>query len=60
MPNYEYKCASCDATITVSQSITENPKTPKCLACKTDMSRIYLTPVVRFNGTGWAHKDGKK
>jgi putative FmdB family regulatory protein len=53
MPNYEYKCLKCDASITVTQDINTEKKIPKCLACNKLMVRIFGNLAVQFKGGGW-------
>jgi len=53
MATYNYKCEICNATVSVSNPISEEIKTPKCLACKEDMTRVFNAPSLSFKGTGW-------
>jgi putative FmdB family regulatory protein len=53
MPTYNYVCEVCKSTASVTVSITEEPSTPKCLACSVDMSRIFSAPGLSFKGSGW-------
>jgi putative FmdB family regulatory protein len=53
MPNYQYKCLDCEATITVTQNINKETKIPKCLACNKPMARVFGNLSVQFRGGGW-------
>ncbi len=53
MPNYNFKCSECEAVCTVTQNVSDTPKTPKCLSCNLDMIRIYGTIAVQLKGGGW-------
>lgn len=57
MATYEYKCKSCDASITVSRGIADKEIVPKCLACNTDYSRVYSSLGVTFKGSGFYSTD---
>jgi putative FmdB family regulatory protein len=60
MATYEYKCKSCDASITISRGIADKEEIPKCLACNTDYSRVYSSIGVTFNGGGFYSTDKGK
>lgn len=53
MATYYYKCDTCEATTSVVVPISEESKTPKCLACNADMGRVFSGPAVTFKGSGW-------
>jgi len=58
MPAYEYRCASCEQTITVSRGINEPEQTPACAKCAEPMNKIYGLTGITFKGTGWG-KDAR-
>lgn len=57
MALYEYACKSCNANITVSRGISEKEQIPECLACGIKYSRVYSSPGVTFNGSGFYSTD---
>jgi putative FmdB family regulatory protein len=56
MPSYDYKCKSCDNTVSLVVSIKDDPQTPVCVDCKAEMVRSYGIQAVQFKGSGWASK----
>lgn len=58
MPSYSFKCPTCEATVTVTQDVSDNPKVPKCLNCEIDMTRVYGGLSVQFRGGGWGSSRG--
>jgi len=59
MPVYEYKCPLCQATYTESRGITADEVIKQCENCKVDYIRVFNTPVVTFNGSGFYANDKK-
>jgi putative FmdB family regulatory protein len=58
MPAYDYKCHTCDSTITIVRAITDTEATPICAHCAREMTRSYdSAPAITFKGKGWG-KDG--
>jgi putative FmdB family regulatory protein len=54
MPAYNYKCNTCDSTITIVRGITEDEFKPICAKCAAEMPRVYdSAPAVTFLGIGW-------
>jgi len=53
MASYDYKCQLCLETKTIVISITEQPETPKCSTCQTDMARTFGMQTIIFKGNGW-------
>lgn len=53
MPTYNFKCELCKATVSVTNPINEEVKTPKCLSCLIEMARVFSEPAVSFKGSGW-------
>lgn len=55
MPNYDYKCKSCDHSLTIFQKITEDKITqcPECL--ENSLQRLIGggNATLRFEGTGY-------
>lgn len=57
MATYEYRCKSCDASITIFRGIADKEQVPKCLACDIDYSRVYSSLGVTFKGSGFYSTD---
>lgn len=57
MPLYDYKCSSCDASMTVSRGISEKEEVPTCATCNLLFIRVYSSVGVSFKGTGFYSKD---
>jgi len=53
MPTYQYTCETCEQTVSQVVAISEESKTPKCLKCNKDMTRIFSAPSLTFKGSGW-------
>lgn len=57
MALYEYTCKSCNAVKTVSRGISEPEDIPQCSDCGISYSRVYSSPGVTFNGSGFYSTD---
>lgn len=59
MPIYEYKCDSCEHQFEELQEVKEDPLTlcPKC--DKKTLRRLFGTPALKFNGSGFYVNDYK-
>lgn len=57
MPNYEYKCATCEQTITVNRSIHDDDPGYFCGKCNAKMSQVLAGVGVTFKGGGWGHSN---
>jgi len=53
MPTYQYKCETCEATVSHVVMISEERKLPECLSCDKDMVRVFSAPSLTFKGSGW-------
>lgn len=51
MPNWDFKCALCDAV--TEHHIKEGEEFPKCDKCNVTLTKIYSAPGIHFKGTGW-------
>ena len=58
--NYDYKCEKCSSELTVERSIHAEASDPMCFNCHQTMSRVWSTPTITFNGTGFYSTDNKK
>jgi putative FmdB family regulatory protein len=53
LPVYEYECCNGHKFI-VTEPIINTHKPPKdCKQCGENLVRIFGSPTIRFNGTGW-------
>jgi len=57
MALYEYKCKSCDASVTIARGITEKEETPACGTCNILLNRVYSSVGVTFSGSGFYSTD---
>jgi len=53
MPTYQYKCETCESTVSHVMTVSEERKMPECLPCKKDMVRVFSAPSLTFKGSGW-------
>jgi putative FmdB family regulatory protein len=60
MAAYDYKCKGCNHSVTITRSISEQEIIPKCLSCNIDLSRVYSSVGVTFNGGGFYSTDKGK
>lgn len=60
MPQYEYKCFTCNEITVVSRSILENEPQYNCSKCSEVLTRQYTTFGVQFNGKGFYSTDNKR
>ena len=60
MPIYDYKCKSCNTSITISRGITDNENNPECSSCQLPLIRVYSSIGVTFNGGGFYSTDKGK
>lgn len=60
MPVYEYKCPLCQVRYTETRGITEQEIKKQCENCKVEYVRLFSTPTVTFNGSGFYATDKKK
>lgn len=59
MPNYDYKCLSCNTTFEIFQSIKEAPLTT-CPSCGGPVKRMIGSGAgIIFNGSGFYQTDYK-
>jgi putative FmdB family regulatory protein len=59
MPNYDYKCRTCENKATIMTSIKDEIKLPICAACKAEMVRDYGVLGVSFKGGGFYSVDSR-
>jgi putative FmdB family regulatory protein len=57
MPTYEYKCIACNAIIEFQRGFGED-REPSC--CGSIMQRVWSSPGVLFNGSGFYSTDNRK
>ena len=61
MPTYEYRCPKCGITYGVERSIHAEADAPMCQTnCNTLMDRVWTSPPVKFNSTGFYSTDNAK
>lgn len=57
MPKYQYSCINCDLDIEKERSIQDLEPAYFCDKCGYKLSRVYETPVIKFNGKGFYSTD---
>lgn len=57
MPIYEYECPDCKDKQTFTRGITEKDPGYKCNTCNLDLTRVYSSIGVTFNGSGFYTTD---
>lgn len=58
MAVYEYKCASCNESITITRGISESDPGYECESCKLPLTRIYSNSIgITFKGSGFYRTD---
>ena len=57
MAIYEYKCKSCDASVTIARGINDEETIPVCASCANPLNRVYSSVGVTFNGSGFYSTD---
>lgn len=57
MPSYDYKCKTCDNSVTLVTGIKEQHEIPSCAKCKADMVREYGLGTITFKGSGFYRTD---
>jgi putative FmdB family regulatory protein len=60
MALYEYKCKSCDASVTIARGIADKEEVPMCATCNQLFIRVYSSIGVTFNGGGFYSTDKGK
>ncbi len=56
MPNYEFRCQSCDKQFAKSLPFGSK-ELPQCPVCKGATKRIITPPMVHFKGSGFYKTD---
>lgn len=59
MPLYDYKCKQCDKVITLTLKLDDpKPDGLQCDTCHIDLTRVYSSIGVTFNGSGFYSTGG--
>ena len=58
-PVYEYVCQLCDINYEETRGITEKATLVECIECGELLKRVFSTPTVTFNGSGFYATDKK-
>ncbi len=59
MPTYEFRCDKCSTQFEAEYSIHSEVSAPPCLPCGTIMTRLWSSPAVTFNASGFYVTDSK-
>lgn len=57
MPTYDFGCMTCEQTVSISQPIDQDIRTPICAKCGYRMIRSFGVGTIKFAGDGWASKE---
>ena len=57
MPIYEYECSDCKNKEKFVRSITDIDPGYRCKTCNLDLTRVYSSIGVTFNGNGFYSTD---
>jgi putative FmdB family regulatory protein len=57
MPTYEYRCNKCMSQQELTRAVDERDEEVSC-PCGNVSTRIYNTPSIRFNGSGFYSNGG--
>ena len=60
MPTYELECLRCATVVEIRKAITEEIIERFHEGCGGEFRRIYTTPAVVYQGSGFAKKDRQK
>jgi putative FmdB family regulatory protein len=58
VPIYEYKCRKCSVKTNITRGFNDTD-TPACSTCNLDLTRVYSSIGVSFNGSGFYSTDKK-
>ena len=57
---YDYEGAKCKNRYTLERGIREEEVLPVCVGCHESMTRVWSSPTVIFNSSGFYSVDNKK
>ena len=57
---YEYQCAKCGDTYTMERKMSDPEEIPQCNLCHKPMNRVWSSPTVVFNASGFYSTDNKR
>lgn len=60
MALYEYTCKQCSINVIISRGINDPEENTKCDNCNIDLTRVYSSIGVTFNGGGFYSTDKGK
>jgi putative FmdB family regulatory protein len=60
MATYTYKCPDCRVPIDIIRGIKDAETSMECSDCGSVMMRVYSSPSVTFNGSGFYSTDKSK
>lgn len=58
MPVYEYGCVKCETKEEVSRGFHDEEVVPRCPTCEVEMTRVYGSFGIHFNGPGFYSTGG--
>ena len=59
MPTHDFRCDKCGTQFEAEYSIHSEVSAPTCLPCDTVMTRLWSSPGVSFNASGFYVTDSK-
>ena len=57
---YEYECPTDKTVVTIERKMTDPEIVPVCNSCQGNLSRLWSSPSVVFNGPGFYSTDNPK
>lgn len=57
---YQYRCNACNKELEVERSIHDPERAPTCIDCHGTMTRIWNSPAISFNASGFYSTDNRK
>lgn len=60
MPTYEFRCSNCNKQKETTLKIKDLGVAVICDSCNIGMERIFSTPGIIFNGSGFYRTDNRK
>jgi putative FmdB family regulatory protein len=57
---YEYECSTDKTVVTIERKMSDPEVVPICTTCHGNLTRVWSTPSIVFNGPGFYSTDNPK